>query len=349
MEWISFGKRKLYLARVMTAAAVYIFMKYILTLVMPFFLAFGFLLFLQILLRKLEEKLHIKKRILAVVLLVLAVGILIWLLWYGAGKIGRQILFLVRNMESGMENLGGLVHSCCQELERYTGIDAEAAEDAVLIHLVRFSTDMKQKAIPKLMNQSVLYVQFFASAAAFWGITLIAAVLLAKDFNRIQTDLRKYKWYQAAEEIGQKVGKLAADYGKAQLAVLGIIGSLCALWLCFLGIKGGMFFGILAGILDALPFIGTGIVLIPAALWQLVQGKIKRCMAVLLLYGTCIFLREILEPKFVGKRVDIYPVVVLFAVYTGIRIYGILGVVTGPLSLLLIREIWRKLPDILTI
>ena len=77
----------------------------------------------------------------------------------------------------------------------------------------------------------------------------------------------------------------------------------------------------------------------------MVQGNIWKCGAVVLLYVGCVLLREFLEPKLIGKEMDIYPVVVLLAIYTGIQLYGLAGVVLGPLSFLLIREIWRKIPD----
>lgn len=63
----------------------------------------------------------------------------------------------------------------------------------------------------------------------------------------------------------------------------------------------------------------------------------------LLLYGVCALARELLEPKLIGDRMGIYPVLILLAIYMGIKLYGLSGVVLGPFSFLIIREIYRKI------
>ena len=70
------------------------------------------------------------------------------------------------------------------------------------------------------------------------------------------------------------------------------------------GIKHGVLWGILAGILDALPFIGTGVVLVPLGVWQLLEGSFGRALICGALYVVCIFLREILEPRLIGRSVS---------------------------------------------
>lgn len=325
--------------------SVFVFTKYILALVMPFFIAFCLISALQPVLRKLEEKLHIRKRIIAVILLAFVVVLLAGIIWYVGAKLFSQIGVISQNIEIYENSLTGIVRSCCRKMEQYVGIDAVAMEDTIFLYANRAATDMREKALPKLMDKSVLYVRIAFAVAGFLAMTLIATVLLAKDFKKIQADLKKYKWYLAAEEVGREIGRMAVDYLKAQIMILSIVGAVSAATLWLIGINYGIFVGLLAGLMDALPFIGTGCILVPAAVWQLIQGNVWQCIAVLLLYVGCIVLREFLEPKLIGRQMDIYPVVVLLSIYTGIQLYGLAGVVLGPLSFLLIREIWRKIPD----
>ena len=325
--------------------SVFVFVKYILTLVLPFFIAFCLVSGLQPILRKLEELLHIRKRVIAVILLTaisLLAGAIIW--YVGAGFLA-QIGDFSRNMKGYGDSLEGFVRSCCQRLEQYVGMDAVDMEDAIFLYVDNFTTEIKSKALPKLMDKSVFYVRIAVTAAGFLAITLIATVLLAKDFHKIQADLRKYSWFLTAEDVGREIGRLSVDYLKAQIMILSVVGGISAVMLWLIGVNYGVVIGLLTGLMDALPFIGTGCVLVPVALWQLIQGNIWQCVAILLLYVGCIILREFLEPKLIGKQMDIYPIVVLLTIYVGIGIYGLAGVVLGPLSLLLVREIWRKIPD----
>lgn len=91
-----------------------------------------------------------------------------------------------------------------------------------------------------------------------------------------------------------------------------------------------------------LPFVGTGIVLLPLSIWQLLNGWYVQTVVCLVLYGVCILTRELLEPKLIGKRVGVAPVYMLLAVYAGIRLFGVSGIIKGPLCLIVIFEILRS-------
>lgn len=91
-----------------------------------------------------------------------------------------------------------------------------------------------------------------------------------------------------------------------------------------------------------LPFIGTGIVLVPLSVWQLLSGQYGRMAVCLALYGACILVRELLEPRLIGKKMGISPIYILFAVYAGVKLFGVGGIVKGPLALIVVCEILKK-------
>ena len=120
-----------------------------------------------------------------------------------------------------------------------------------------------------------------------------------------------------------------------------IISVLCSVTLGVVGVSGGILFGILAGILDVLPFIGTGVVLVPLAVWQMLSGEYVRMTVCLILYVACIVTRNLLEPKLIGRQMGIAPVFMLFAIYAGVKLFGVGGIVKGPLALIVIVEILK--------
>ncbi len=75
------------------------------------------------------------------------------------------------------------------------------------------------------------------------------------------------------------------------------------------------------------------------ALWQLLNGHYVRMAVCLLLYAACIVIREFLEPKLIGNRMGIAPVLMLLAIYAGIRLFGVGGIIKGPLALIVIYEL----------
>ena len=143
-------------------------------------------------------------------------------------------------------------------------------------------------------------------------------------------------------KTAERIFRLAAAYIKAQaLILLVIMGTACAL--LWLGrVKNALVLGFFAGILDALPFIGTGIILIPTALWQLVNGRPGLALWCLAVYMVCMGEREFLEPKLMGKRTGIYPVFMLLSVYAGVKLFGLSGILKGPLSLVVLLELFGR-------
>ena len=77
-------------------------------------------------------------------------------------------------------------------------------------------------------------------------------------------------------------------------------------------------------------------------LGQLLNGQYMRMVICLALYGVCIVTRELLEPKLIGKQIGIAPVFMLLAVYAGMKLFGVSGIIKGPLALIVIYEIWKK-------
>ncbi len=108
-------------------------------------------------------------------------------------------------------------------------------------------------------------------------------------------------------DIGERIIRLVAVYLKAQAVILLVIMLICCIGL-WIGKVENAFLGILAGMLDALPFIGTGIVLMPTAFWQLVNGRFGAAILCVVIYVACMGAREFLEPKLMGSKTGMSPV-----------------------------------------
>ena len=186
------------------------------------------------------------------------------------------------------------------------------------------------------------------SAAAFLGVSFIASILLCRDYDGLMRCLcgkgenSRKRIVEKVLDTAERILRFVAAYVKAQAMILLVIMSIaCAgLWL---GRVGNAFvLGFFAGILDALPFIGTGIILLPTALWQLVCGRAGTALWCLVVYICCVGAREFLEPRLMGKRTGIYPVFMLLAVYAGVKLFGLSGILKGPLAAVVLMELFRR-------
>jgi len=98
------------------------------------------------------------------------------------------------------------------------------------------------------------------------------------------------------------------------------------------GLKSPFMWGFIMTLLAFLPVVGIGVVFIPAALYLILSGKTASGMFFIVFYivlsGTVEYL---LKPKLVGKRVQMHTLLVFFSIIGGLKLFGILGIIYGPL------------------
>lgn len=174
---------------------------------------------------------------------------------------------------------------------------------------------------------------------AFWGIGMIAAFWLCRDYARFSEWMKKSEIWENIDRILRMTG----GYCRAQLKILVIISGITVLGLWIGKVRNGLWIGLLAGILDALPMIGTGIVLIPTAIWQLLNENPQGAAFASVTYVACIAARELLEPRLLGAQIGLPPVLMLLSVYAGVKVFGAGGIFLGPLYTVLYTEGLRQI------
>ncbi|MFZ7104630.1 MAG: sporulation integral membrane protein YtvI [Peptococcaceae bacterium] len=97
--------------------------------------------------------------------------------------------------------------------------------------------------------------------------------------------------------------------------------------------------GVLTGLVDLIPILGPGSIFIPWSLWHIFVGNYKFGVALLILYGILITVRQLLEPKILGDSIGLHPLATLMSIFVGLRLLGIKGIIIGPIVLLIIKVI----------
>lgn len=329
------------------AIALYLAFKYIFPLAAPFILAFLIVYACDPWLKKVQKKTHIRKEILlgGILLLIVAFAVLgVWgLLSWGtvhAADIGAGVAHMQERMDEALRE-------GCAFLEHNFGMDAAQAEAFIMERMGTFAENVQTDALPEAARQSWGYLKDVIKAGAFLGVGFISSMLLCKDYEGIVAKIGENPAVDAGWRLVERTVSLIGGYLKAQALILLAISVIAAIGLLIGRVKGGLLLGVLAGLLDALPFIGTGIVLVPTALWQLLNGNAFGAVAAVIVYVLCIAVREFMEPKLLGKQVSMYPVVMLLAVYAGIRLFGLTGIFLGPLYAVLYREGAEKIKEAL--
>jgi predicted PurR-regulated permease PerM len=113
----------------------------------------------------------------------------------------------------------------------------------------------------------------------------------------------------------------------------------------FFGLPSAFLWGVIMGLLAFLPIIGIGVVFIPTAVYLALKGRMAAGVFFFVFYIILSLGTEYLfKPKLVGQRVQMHPLLVFFAIIGGLKLFGILGIIYGPLvvtGFLTLAEIYR--------
>lgn len=320
--------------------AVYACIRWLLPMVIPFFIAFLLAKLLNPAVEKINKKVKIKRGIISAVL----VGILVVmtgtaLVIFLQTLIG-QVHHIISNLEEYQRKAGVVWDNCCGQLEVLTGIEAEIFQQNVEGYIPVIRNRMEEKMVPSLLDGTILYVKNFFILGGICFIVIVSTILILRDYGKIRKGLEDHPVGKMGLKVCRRTYEAGGAYIKAQLMIMLIISAVCVAGLYFSGNNYALLAGCGIGICDAMPFLGTGTVLVPWAVFELVQGKYMMAAICAAIYAVCSLLREILEPKLVGDKLGMHPLMVIASIYIGLNLYGIWGFVLGPFSYILIREIY---------
>lgn len=118
---------------------------------------------------------------------------------------------------------------------------------------------------------------------------------------------------------------------KAQLTLSGLSFLIVALGLLILGVPYAPAWALGIALVDAIPILGTGTILLPWALVSLIQGNRVLALGLGGIYVTALLSRSVLEPRLVGRQLGIDPLMTLMALYIGYQIWGFGGMLLSPM------------------
>lgn len=322
---------------------VYFFLEYISPLVAPVLVAMLFVTMFGPLLQKMQRRLRIHRQVGAAILLGFFGTVIFVILWMLITWMAGSLPQWLQGMQDMWAQLEETVQGFCSFGGKMLNMDSGYLEELILGYLQESASFVEEQVLPGLFSGSVKYVKELVAIGGFLLLFAVACIFLAKDYDKIMNGLLDRRECHIFLEIICGIIRYIATFLKAQLLIMFTIGGLCAIVLSIGGVSGGFFWGILAGALDALPFLGTGIVLVPLAIVQLIGGSYAKAVVCGLLYVSCILTREFLEPKLIGKKMGIPPLLVLVAIYVGLKLFGVVGLIKGPLGFVLVYQTYNSL------
>ncbi len=330
---------------------VYLAVRYLFVLASPFIIAYGIALVIEKPVNALAKVFRGKKT-LASTLIVTGLTIIIaaavfYITWLGVAEIKsfianfEYLFIMVRQKTAGIcldvDGMLGLSDGCslefvCSCADRIRRIFRNGQPEEVVSSVLRIS-------FPILVNTAVI-----AGAVI---VCLISVVYLSGVLEKVRKWRENSIFREEVCALTLELKKLIQVYFKIELIIMLINAGICIAGLLLIHNPYAVVIGILIGLVDALPFFGTGTVLIPWAVILLLFRNYYAGAVLLSVYVMTYFVREIMESKCMGDRLGIAPFTMLMVIFTGIMVYGILGFILGPLSYCMMKALIRYFASVL--
>lgn len=322
---------------ILAAVLLFLSFRYVLPLIMPIAIGAVLATLLRPAVSFLHEKFHLGRGMASLLLLaVLVIAILLLIGFLGYGFVGR-LYELWLNFEKYSKTISEKAAVCCDYLEGQFHLQEGYLMTELGNTVKIWQLNAKKSVTPDVFNSTLACFKLGFSIGAFFIVLVLSVVLVSKEWEDWDGDERRCFYYL------DKVISFFKVYFVAQGKILSVIGVICFLGLWAGGIKGAFGLAVITACLDVLPFIGTGTILLPLAIWKLICGEYSKMIILLVTYVCCIITREYLEPKFISVKTNTSPLCMLAGIYAGVRVFGIAGIIAGPLYVLFLTLIYREL------
>ena len=319
---------------------LYLSGRYFLSLLLPFGIAWGIAFAVRPFSHKLQSRLGISVRALrAVISMILAIAALL-LLGFFVFKIVSEGLRLIGEL-SESEELSGALSRLFLPLSRLFPEEGSRLSGVISDAVSSFFSSLLSE-VGELLKRAVLAVP---DVFLFLLVTLIATLYFSFDLERINAAVLSHLPKRFGEGLVRfKDGFLHSTLGylRSYLILMGITFALVTLGLVILRVEYALALALLIALLDALPILGVGTVLVPWSLLSFMTGDATRGVGLLVLFGVNAVLRQFLEPKIVGDTLGIPPIVSLILLYISYRLFGLAGLLLLPLFSVLVVVYLKK-------
>ncbi|MBQ2806579.1 MAG: sporulation integral membrane protein YtvI [Clostridia bacterium] len=183
------------------------------------------------------------------------------------------------------------------------------------------------------------------SILLFVLVTVISCFYFSVEFDTVKGVIYRIlpeKWRVRFPEWQSRASGAFRRYLRAYLLLFLLTLAELTVGFLLLSVRYPFLLALLTAILDILPVLGVGTVLIPYALLSLLTGNVARGIWLLVLYAVITIVRQVAEPHLVGKSLGLHPILMLVCIYVAFRLFGVAGILLCPLLALLAKAFFAK-------
>lgn len=317
--------------------------KYVFPFVAPFVIAYAVAVMIEKPVNRLARVFKGRKMIASAVIVILFSAVLCVGIGLAAYFGLAEIKSFIKNYEYNMVTFRQTAARICFNMDGWLGLSDGQCLDFICCCMEKFEKTVDNGGVSQIMTKVVtISVPAVIKTITVTGsviICFISVVYLSVVIDNVRDWKKENVFRMEIKAVSDSLYRLIQVYFKIEALILVINSILCIIALLIIKNSYAVVLGILIGIVDMLPVFGTGTVLLPWALFELVNKNVTSAAVLVSAYVVTYFVREIMESKCLGDKTGIPPFVMLMVIFLGIMIYGIMGFILGPVSYCIMKAL----------
>ncbi|WP_312494524.1 sporulation integral membrane protein YtvI [Anaerosporobacter sp.] len=311
---------------------------------LPFVIGYVIALIANPLVKFLEKRLKIVRKHGSAIVIIVVLALIIGALYLIISVLVRESISFIADLPNLYENLNLQIKEVQNNLQgvyKAFPLGIQRFIDNLGDNIGSYVNVFVQKMELPTISDAGLLVKNAAEFLFMMIITIMSAYFFIAERERMSLQLKKIlpeSWGDKVKMISDNFKLAFGGYLKAQFKIMLIITIILFVGFEVINVGYAILLAIGIAFLDFLPFFGTGAVLWPWAVVELVSGNYFRMVVLLIIYLICQIVRQILQPKLVGDSIGISPLETLIFMYVGYKVKGLLGIIIGiPIGMILVN------------
>lgn len=311
-------------------------------LCLPLIVAWFIAMIANPLVRFLENKIKIMRKHGTVIVIVLVLALICAAIYGIISFIVVQTSLLIDDLPSVYESVVNNIQQAMSVLHEKINIipaDVQSMLGKKNVQLNEYILtalkSLKTSPVSTVGNVASSLIDFFVLLI----LTLMMTYFFAADHDKIKEEVAAHmpesikKGWQMIRDI---IVKAIGGYLKACFQIMIVVFVILFTIFLIMGQKYAALIALITAFLDFLPFLGTGIILTPWAIYEIITGDYKAAVILVAAYFISLFVHRILEPKLIGDSVGMSPFLTLISMFIFYRLIGMLGLIVGiPIAMVL--------------
>lgn len=322
------------------AVILWLFGKYILACLVPFIIAYLVSLGIKPLAAFVSEKTRLKHSFCAAVLIIIAIVVLsaaaTWLISALVTE-GRGLAVYIGEKLSEEDNFLRRAFDWFQDIKgRFHFGKGETGEVSESVYSAL--TSVAESGLSQISSGlGTFAAKFIGGLPSFiFGLitTVIALFYICLDRGGLRDEFELFAGTKAAGKLSTVKSRVLSAFGKyfkSYMIIMLVTFAQLLLGFVILRVEYALVLAFIIAIIDLLPVLGSGTVLVPWGIISLIFGDIRRGAGLIILWLIMYIVRQIIEPHIIGSVMGIHPLVSLFSVYVGFVLFGVGGMIFVPI------------------